>query len=318
MSPGPAIGAPGTMASWARSATRSISSGGPGPTTSAPPSSLGSGRIPTSIPKRPRSTTCVCSKSPRRGIRCSMRSRSRKRRRTSNRRPSRNAPTRRRSGTRRSAAVKGLLRSPLVVFAIAGLVLFVVARAFDGPKVDARDDQAAILVEREALLDYVQLRSGEVDASRLETRWDRLDPSARQVWIDRFVREEALVREARRLGLDQDDDLIRRRLVQQMEFLVAADADEGVDEASLEAAHAERAEMHRVPASVTFSHVFVRDPAALEPGANPEAEGRAQSLREALDEEQVGFDGARDRGDRFLYNRVYVDRTLDEVRSHFG
>lgn len=214
--------------------------------------------------------------------------------------------------------MKGLLRSPLVVFAIAGLVLFVVARAFDGPKVDARDDQAAILVEREALLDYVQLRSGEVDASRLETRWDRLDPSARQVWIDRFVREEALVREARRLGLDQDDDLIRRRLVQQMEFLVAADADEGVDEASLEAAHAERAEMHRVPASVTFSHVFVRDPAALEPGANPEAEGRAQSLREALDEEQVGFDGARDRGDRFLYNRVYVDRTLDEVRAHFG
>ena len=211
-----------------------------------------------------------------------------------------------------------LLRSPLFAFAVVGLVLFGVVRAFD-PSPDAdRDDRGAIDVERQALLDFVQLRSGEADAARLEARWDRLSPAARQVWVDRFVREEALVREARRLGLDRTDDLIRRRLVQQMEFLAEADADASVDAATLDAAYAERAEAYRVPAVVTFGHVFVRDPSALERGAATEAAGRAEALREALNEERIGFDGARARGDRFLYNRVYVDRTLDEVRAHFG
>ena len=39
-----------------------------------------------------------------------------------------------------------------------------------------------------------------------------------------YVREEILVREARRLNLDQDDVIIRRRLAQKYEFFLA-DAD---------------------------------------------------------------------------------------------
>lgn len=214
--------------------------------------------------------------------------------------------------------MNGLLRSPLVFFVVAGLVLFAAVKAFEDPADGGRGGDAAIVVEREALLDFVQLRSGEADAGALAARWDRLDEAARRVWIDRFVREEALVREARRLGLDRDDDLIRRRLIQQMEFLVEAGADEPIDGSALEAAYEARAAEHRVPAIVSFGHVFVRDPAALTSDPPSAAATRAESLRAALDEEKVDFDGARARGDRFLYHRVYVDRTLDEVRAHFG
>lgn len=214
--------------------------------------------------------------------------------------------------------MNGLFRSPLVFFVVAGLFLFAAVRAIEDPADGDRGGDAAIVVEREALLDFVQLRSGEVDGGALAVQWDRLDESARRAWIDRFVREEALVREARRLGLDRDDDLIRRRLVQQMEFLVEAGAEEPIDVSTLEAAYAARADEHRVPAIVTFGHVFVRDPAALTPAAPSEAAARAVALRVALDEEQVDFDGARARGDRFLYHRVYVDRTLGEIRAHFG
>ena len=42
--------------------------------------------------------------------------------------------------------------------------------------------------------------------------------------VEGYVREEILVREARRLNLDQDDVIIRRRLAQKYEFLLA-DAD---------------------------------------------------------------------------------------------
>ncbi|MEM9176105.1 MAG: peptidylprolyl isomerase [Myxococcota bacterium] len=212
----------------------------------------------------------------------------------------------------------GLLRSPLVVFALAGLALFVVSRSLDGALEDGVTDEDVIVVEREALLDFVQLRSGEADAAALAARWDGLEAAARQVWVDRFVREEALVREARRLGLDREDDLIRRRLVQQMEFLVAGDAEAPIDAASLAAAFTANVEDHRVPAIVTFAHVFVRDPDALTKGEASRAHARAESLRAALNADGLGFDEAGDRGDRFLYNRVYVDRTLDEVRAHFG
>ena len=209
-----------------------------------------------------------------------------------------------------------VLRSPLAIFTVAGFGLFVIARLFAPPAEEASG--RAIVVEREALLAYVQRRSGEADATKLVEVWDGLDAEARQVWVDRFVREEALVREARRLELDRDDDLIRRRLVQQMEFLVAAEIDSSIDEAALQAAYPEYAAAHRIPAIETFAHVFVRDAEALTRGPEGPAHARARALRDALVEEGVGFEGAGRYGDRFLYHRAYVDRTLDEVRAHFG
>lgn len=209
-----------------------------------------------------------------------------------------------------------VLRSPLAIFTVAGFGLFVIARLFAPPAEEASG--RAIVVEREALLAYVQRRSGEADATKLVEVWDGLDAEARQVWVDRFVREEALVREARRLELDRDDDLIRRRLVQQMEFLVAAEIDSSIDEAALQAAYPEYAAAHRIPAIATFAHVFVRDAEALTRGPEGPAHARARALRDALVEEGVGFEGAGRYGDRFLYHRAYVDRTLGEVRAHFG
>jgi hypothetical protein len=44
-------------------------------------------------------------------------------------------------------------------------------------------------------------------------------PEELQSLLDDYVREEVLVREAIAMGLDRDDDIVRRRLVQKMEFL---------------------------------------------------------------------------------------------------
>jgi PPIC-type PPIASE domain len=146
--------------------------------------------------------------------------------------------------------------------------------------------------------------------------FDSATAAVRQDWIDRYVREEALVREARSLGLDRDDELIRRRLVQQMEFLVEGAGVEEirVSEEELAAAYRARAEEFREPMTVRFAHVFVRE----EKGREAEADARAGLLLERMNREKIDFDGALAEGDRFLYDRIYVDRTLDEVRSHFG
>ena len=54
------------------------------------------------------------------------------------------------------------LRSPLAIFTVAGFGLFVIARVHAPPVEEASD--RAIVVEREALLAYVQRRSGEAAA----------------------------------------------------------------------------------------------------------------------------------------------------------
>jgi hypothetical protein len=178
-----------------------------------------------------------------------------------------------------------------------------------------------IVVDRDALLAFVQLRTQSADAAEVARAFEALDGAGRRDWIDRYAREEALVREARRLGLDRDDDLIRRRLVQKMEFLAADGVGEQarITEPELEAAYGELAESYREPAVVSFVHVFVRDPAgSADADGFADAESRARRLLGRLDAERIDPARAASLGDRFLYHRRYVERTLAEVRSHFG
>jgi parvulin-like peptidyl-prolyl isomerase len=205
------------------------------------------------------------------------------------------------------------LKQPLFHFLVAGSILFVslswfaIDRESEWPT-----DSGPILVEREALLDFIRSRTKAAADASMEIAFDALEPKLRQSWVDRYVREEVLVREARALGLDRHDELIRRRLAQKIEFLTLGLLEEEVqiDESELETLYRERGEDYRLPTTLTFTHVFIRQA--------PDARERAESLVILLNEEQALFRDALARGDRFLYNRNYVDRSVGEVRSHFG
>jgi len=218
-----------------------------------------------------------------------------------------------------------VLKSPLVQFLCAGLLLFVLANGFGG-ETEAGDAPGAgsldrrIRVDRDALLAFVQERTGEADAAEVARRFDGFVPRVRQDWVDRFVREEALVREARSLGLDREDPLIRRRLVEKMEFLATGRTSTTVppsDEA-LKAAYEARGEAYRTPPLLSFAHVFVRAPGADRQDEPSSERVRAEALLATLASEGVSFAELGAHGDRFLYQRRYVERSLDEVESHFG
>lgn len=75
--------------------------------------------------------------------------------------------------------------------------------------------------------------------------------------VARWLQEEALFREALALGLDRGDPIVRRRLVQKMEFLLRSELAPGdPSDAELEATLARSPERFRVPARVAFEHVF--------------------------------------------------------------
>jgi hypothetical protein len=224
--------------------------------------------------------------------------------------------------------MKALLREPFFHFVVAGILLFGLYAFLADESSEKRAQEGvawsdagvagtsdAIEVEREALLAFVQNRTKNPDAADVSRAFDALDQAGRDAWVERFVREEALVREARKLGLDQDDELIRRRLVQQMEFLAlgAVDGASEISQADLEAHYVLHAEDHRIPASLTFTHVFIKEAGDFDSSGE-----RAQMLVAELNAEGVSFRDAMPLGDRFLYNRNYVDRTLPEIESHFG
>jgi hypothetical protein len=75
--------------------------------------------------------------------------------------------------------------------------------------------------------------------------------------VETLVREELLAREARSLGLDRDDTIVRRRLAQKLAFLVedtARIADP--DERQLRAFQEANAERYRSEPRLSFQQVF--------------------------------------------------------------
>ena len=108
-----------------------------------------------------------------------------------------------------------LFREPLFHFLLLGAAIFALSHFSSSstvaPTGGLNDHRIVIPAQQVALL-----RNGYVlDNNRPPT------DAELQHLIDAYVREEILVREARAQGLDRDDTIIRRRLVQKMDFAVA-------------------------------------------------------------------------------------------------
>jgi parvulin-like peptidyl-prolyl isomerase len=207
-----------------------------------------------------------------------------------------------------------LLREPLVHFLAIGIGLFVL---FDvvAPE-DSNLDARTIVVDRDALLTFVQFRSKAFNPEVAASRLDALGDAELQRLIDDYVREEALHREALALGMDQNDYVIKQRLIQSIQFITNGFVSAAVDVSEEEVAEYYEAnrEDYFVDPYVTFTHVFF--------GSDRHSEEQARQLAEAklaeLNDRRVPFSDSMRHGDRFLYNVNYVERTQDFVASHFG
>jgi len=209
--------------------------------------------------------------------------------------------------------MRAFFREPLLHFLLAGLALFGLHRAVAGDPREA--DTRVIVVDRAALLEFVQYRSRAFDARAAAHLYDGLTPTAQRALRDDFVREEALHREALRLGLARDDYVIRQRLVQKVEFaLRGASEPQPLSDAELASFYDAHAAEYAEPASITFTHVFLD----AEPRGAERALEEARAKLAALNRARVRFDEAPQHGDRFAFHVNYVERTHDFVAGHFG
>jgi hypothetical protein len=211
-------------------------------------------------------------------------------------------------------SLKRFLKEPLVHFLAAGLGLFVLFGVVNRDKPDA--DPNVVTVDHDALLTFVQYRIKAFNPKLAEEKLSSLSDDELQNLIDDYVREEVLHREAVALGLGEDDYVIRRRLVQKLEFITEGFAEAGakVDQSRLRRYFDANKADYYVEPFVTFTHVFFE----TEDRPREQAHAAAEKKLVALNRNGVPFADAPQHGDRFLYHVNYVERTPDYVASHFG
>ncbi|MGC6494383.1 MAG: peptidyl-prolyl cis-trans isomerase [Myxococcota bacterium] len=140
------------------------------------------------------------------------------------------------------------MREPLVPWLAIGMVV-VGGELWRGPMQDpVSEPDDAVLVVDETVRDRLAL---ELAQSRGETPSETEVAAAVEAW----VREELLLREARRLGLDETDAVIRERLVSQALFVLQGlEAPPTPDEQALRDLYATMAQELATPARWTLEH----------------------------------------------------------------
>jgi hypothetical protein len=193
-----------------------------------------------------------------------------------------------------------ILREPLLHFLVLGAGLFVLFGVVGEPAEERRDQIVVSAAKVENL------------AELFRRTWRRPPTQAElDGLIEDHVKEEILYREARALGLDDDDIVIRRRLRQKMEFIsedIAAQAEPSEQE--LRGFLADQSDRFREPARFSFAQVY------LSPERRGEdAWGDAERLLVALD---AGQSDPAESGDPFLLDQDYRGLSAREVERLFG
>jgi hypothetical protein len=198
--------------------------------------------------------------------------------------------------------MKQILREPLLHFLALGAALFAA--------------YSYLHRGREATPGELVVSAGQIEhlAARF-TQFQQRPPSKTELkgLIDQYVREEILSREAVKLGLDQDDTVIRRHLQQKMEFVATDLATAGEpNEAELADWLAQHPDKFRHEPQFTFRHVYL----------DPDKHGdrfEADAAKLLADLKQAGVKAESSTlGDSFLLPHEFVDVSQSVLAVQFG
>lgn len=188
-----------------------------------------------------------------------------------------------------------LAREPIVHFVLGGAIILAIGHGYaartDLYRIEVTPRHVAELARR-----YALQFGGPPDARVLE-----------QI-VQEDLHDEMLYRQGRALGLDRDDEIVRRRVVQKSQFLLEdTRAPAEPSEAQLAAFYAGHPERYAAPARASFSHIYFAD----------ERGGEARA-RSALAQLPAGQARAPDRGDPYpdLYDFDHYD--AEQTARLFG
>lgn len=200
--------------------------------------------------------------------------------------------------------MKKWLMEPLIHFLLIGGMLFGFYSLLNPQEADVTDNRIVV-------------SSGDIARlnANLTKKLQRKPLAAElQELVDAYIREEVYYREAIALGLDQDDTVLRRRMMQKMEFLTNDLADlANPDEAALKQYLLDNKEQYELPARVSFSHIYF--------SYGKRGEQIFADAETALNNIQLSTDPATpslEAGDPFMHQSTLTLETPFEVARLFG
>lgn len=197
--------------------------------------------------------------------------------------------------------MRKLLREPLVQFLVLGAVLFgisILRGNAAGPTMNRIDITPGVT---ERLLEGFR-RTWQRPPTEDEFRG----------LVEEYLKEEVLYREALAIGLDRDDQIIRRRMRQKLEFPTAdVVASFGPTEEDLQAHLDADPDLYRQEATISFSQAYFQEGSEV-----GNANARALSVLEDL--RGNPYTDPETLGDPFMFPAVHRDMSERALWSVFG
>ncbi len=201
--------------------------------------------------------------------------------------------------------MKRLLYEPLFHFLLIGAALF----GLYGLMSSGQHAAASSKEIRLSLSEITQL------TQLFQSQWRRLPtPQELQRLVENKVQQEVLYREALAMGLDKDDEIVKRRMAQKMQFLAedAAAAREPAT-AELKAWFETNSAKFAQPPRVSFRHLYFSPDRR---GA--QARDDAQKALAKLIGQPVNTAVANSLADPFMFQEYYRDRAPDFLGKEMG
>lgn len=184
------------------------------------------------------------------------------------------------------------MQKKLIFFLGIGLSIFLIDLFLNPP-----EEERTIFVSNEEIMSLISAWSIQVGR----------DPNVDEIRsiIDGLVEEEILYREALRLGLDNEDRIIKRRLAQKLTFLRQESISTEPDDKDLLAHYNSKIDFYTNPEKFSFSHLYF----SIEKNASE----RAKSALIKIGKKEK-FLGA----DPFLLGKNFSNRSKKDIKRDFG
>jgi hypothetical protein len=195
--------------------------------------------------------------------------------------------------------VKKLYKEPLLHFLIIGALIFVIFSMVSKDEVNVSSNKIVVTA---------------ADIERLSAAWAKKwnrPPTETELngLLESFIKEEVYYREALALGLDKDDTILRRRLMQKMEFLSNDLAElNQPDETTLNKYFLDNQEKYKLHPRISFTHIYFS------------WDKRGAKVFEDARNVLVGLDALRapEKGDSFMMQYDFIQETPFEIERLFG
>jgi len=202
------------------------------------------------------------------------------------------------------SAIKKILKEPLVHFLIIGAIVFAIYSFAKENFVDSNR--------------LIQINKNQVEAMINKWMAQMKRPPTKEeidIFLEDHVQREILFREAKAMGLDKDDMVVKNRMLQKLDFLTNDLLVTGTPtDAEALRYFNDNLDKYTVPGKIDFIHIYYN----MDKRNFDDAKQNANEVSKALNKLSSVPKNYFEKGDLFILPYEFYDLSQDDVVNKFG